>query len=169
MGDGSPDAIMSAWKTGISFGLTSGVITTLGLIVGLYSGTGSRLAVIGGILTIAVADAMSDALGIHISEESRPTTSNRHVWTATAATFLAKFTMAISFIVPVLLLPLERAILTSIAWGALVITALSWQIARAEGARPGPVVGEHLAIAAVVVIATHYVGVGVALAFPENG
>ena len=39
-----------SWKTGVSFGLTSGVITTLGLMVGLYSGTHSRTVVIGGIL-----------------------------------------------------------------------------------------------------------------------
>ncbi len=51
-------------NTGISFGLTSGVITTLGLIVGLHSGTHSKLAIIGGIITIAIADAFSDALGI---------------------------------------------------------------------------------------------------------
>jgi len=56
-------------RTGISFGLTSAVITTLGLMVGLHSGTGSRLVVLGGILTIAIADAFSDALGIHISEK----------------------------------------------------------------------------------------------------
>ncbi len=59
---------------GISFGLTSGIITTLGMIVGLHAGTHSRLAVIGGVLTIAIADAFSDALGIHISEESQ----NKH-------------------------------------------------------------------------------------------
>ena len=53
-----------SFKTGFSFGLTSGVITTLGLMVGLHSGTHSRSVVIGGILTIAVADAMSDALGM---------------------------------------------------------------------------------------------------------
>jgi hypothetical protein len=57
-------------RKGVSFGLTSGVITTLGLIVGLHSGTHSKIAVISGILTIAIADAMSDALGMHISEES---------------------------------------------------------------------------------------------------
>jgi len=34
-------------KTGFSFGLTSGIITTLGLMVGLHSGTHSRLAVMG--------------------------------------------------------------------------------------------------------------------------
>jgi len=44
-------------KTGVSFGLTSGIITTLGLMVGLHSGTQSRIAVVGGILTIAIADA----------------------------------------------------------------------------------------------------------------
>ena len=60
-----------SWKTGISFGLTSGVITTLGLMVGLHSGSHSRAIVIGGIMTIAIADAMSDALGIHVSEESK--------------------------------------------------------------------------------------------------
>jgi hypothetical protein len=61
-------------KTGFSFGLTSGIITTLGLMVGLHSGTHSKFVVIGGILTIAVADAFSDALGIHVSEE----TENKH-------------------------------------------------------------------------------------------
>jgi len=34
-------------KTGLSFGLTSGTITTLGLMVGLHSGTGSKLVIIG--------------------------------------------------------------------------------------------------------------------------
>jgi hypothetical protein len=54
-------------KIGLSFGLTSGLITTLGLMIGLNSGTNSKLVVIGGILTIAVADSLSDSLGIHIS------------------------------------------------------------------------------------------------------
>ena len=47
----------ASFKTGLSFGLTSGVITTLGLMVGLHSGTHSRTVVIDGILTIAIADA----------------------------------------------------------------------------------------------------------------
>jgi vacuolar iron transporter family protein len=54
---------------GLSFGLTSGVITTLGLIVGLHAGTHSRAAVLGGIFTIAIADSLFDALGIHLAEE----------------------------------------------------------------------------------------------------
>lgn len=55
---------------GIGFGLTSGVVTTLGVIVGLHSGTHSKLAVLAGMVVLSVADALSDAIGIHISEEA---------------------------------------------------------------------------------------------------
>jgi VIT1/CCC1 family predicted Fe2+/Mn2+ transporter len=147
-----------ALTTGISFGLTSGVITTLGLIVGLHSGTHSVLAVVGGVLTIAVADAMSDALGIHIAEESNPQRQPRQVWLATLATFATKLGMALSFLVPLLLFELATAIVASIAWGFAVLTLLSWRLARAQGTPPWHVIGEHLLIAGAVVIATHLIG-----------
>jgi hypothetical protein len=54
----------------LKVGLTSGIITALGLIAGLYLFTGSRSVVLGGILTISIADLFSDVLGIHIAEES---------------------------------------------------------------------------------------------------
>ena len=98
----------TSFKTGLSFGLTSGVITTLGLMVGLHSGTHSRNVVIGGILTIAIADAMSDALGMHIAEESKNNGIPSEIWESTLATFVAKFLIATIFVVPVLLLPWSR-------------------------------------------------------------
>ena len=75
-------------KIGISFGLTSGLITTLGLMTGLYSGTNSKLVVIGGILTIAFADSLSDSLGIHISEESENKHTHKEIWESTFFTFI---------------------------------------------------------------------------------
>jgi len=87
---------------GVSFGLTSGIITTLGLIIGLHSFSGSKLIILGGIITIAVADAFSDALGIHISEESQNKHSAKEIWKATIATFLTKFFFALTFAVPVI-------------------------------------------------------------------
>lgn len=155
----------TAVTTGVSFGLTSGVITTLGLIVGLHSGTGSALAVIGGIVTIAVADALSDALGIHIAEESRAHHSNRHVWQATITTFATKLIMALSFLAPVLLLELERAIVVSVVWGFTVLTLLIWRLARRSGIASWKVIVEHLLIAALVVTATHLLGDWVAAVF----
>ena len=156
-------------SSGVHFGLTSGVITTLGLIVGLHSGTHSALAVIGGIVTIAIADALSDALGIHIAKEAERRYSVRHVWQATLATFVAKFAMASTFVVPVLLLPLEVAILASVAWGLLVIALLSLMMARSRGVRPWPVVVEHVGIALLVVVVTHFVGDAVGRIFGSPG
>lgn len=147
-----------SWKTGLSFGLTSGVITTLGLMVGLHSGTHSRAIVISGILTIAIADAMSDALGIHVSEESKNSGPSRQIWEATLATFVAKFVIAATFVVPVALGPLDQAIVISVVWGLLLLTALSFFIARAQAIAPWRVISEHLLIALGVVAVTHVVG-----------
>ncbi len=148
----------ASWKTGLSFGLTSGVITTLGLMVGLHSGTHSRAIVVGGILTIAIADAMSDAVGIHVSEESTNSGPTSHVWEATVATFIAKFAIAATFVVPVLISPLDRAIVISVVWGLLLLAILSFFVARAQAIPPWKVISEHLLIALCVVAITHAVG-----------
>ncbi|MDX2251674.1 MAG: hypothetical protein NW202_05270 [Nitrospira sp.] len=148
----------ASWKTGLSFGLTSGVITTLGLMVGLHAGTHSRAVVLGGILTIAVADALSDAMGIHLAEESKNSGPASHVWEATVATFAAKFVIAGTFVVPVLTRPLDQAIVISIVWGLFLLTALSFFVARAQSIAPWKVIGEHILIALCVVAITHVIG-----------
>ena len=145
-------------KIGFSFGLTSGIITTLGLMVGLHSGTGSKLVVLGGILTIAIADAFSDALGIHISEESENVHSTREIWESTFSTFLAKFVFALTFIIPILLFKLSTAVVVSIIWGLSILAVVSYGMAREQGEKPWKVVAEHLIIALVVIVITHYVG-----------
>jgi len=152
-------------KTGLSFGLTSGVITTLGLMVGLNSGTHSRLAVIGGILTIAVADAFSDSLGIHISEESENKHTAKEIWESTIFTFFFKFVFALTFIIPVLLLELSTAIVVSVIWGLFMLSILSFSIAKEQKVKPWKVIAEHLIIALVVVVIAHYVGDWIALTF----
>jgi vacuolar iron transporter family protein len=149
-------------RTGISFGLTSAVITTLGLMVGLNSGTGSKMVVLGGVLTIAIADAFSDALGIHVSEESENVHTTKQIWGATIATFLAKSLFALTFLIPVIFLPLTTAIIVSVAWGLSVLTTLSYFMARAQGKQPWKIIGEHVLIAVVVIAITQYVGSWVA-------
>jgi len=150
--------IKHSLKTGFSFGLTSGVITTLGLIVGLHSGTHSKTVVLGGILIIAIADAFSDGLGIHISEESEAEHTTGEIWQSTISTFLAKFVFALTFIVPILLLPLSTAIIVSIVWGLSLLGIFSFYIAKEQKVKPWKVITEHLVIALVVITITHYVG-----------
>jgi VIT1/CCC1 family predicted Fe2+/Mn2+ transporter len=152
-------------KIGFSFGLTSGIITTLGLMVGLEAGTHSKLAVMGGILVIAIADAFSDALGMHVSQESKNHHTTRDIWESTASTFLSKLVFAMTFIVPVLLFELSAAIIVSVVWGLLLLCVLSFEIAKQGKEKIWKVVSEHLLIALVVIIITHYVGDWISLTF----
>ena len=145
-------------KKGFSFGLTSGVITTLGLIIGLNSSTHSMSVILGGILVIAVADALSDAMGIHISEESQEKNNAKEVWEATFMTFFSKFIFALTFVIPIVLLPLETAIVVSIIWGLSLISIFSFYMAKEKGTSPFHVVGEHLLITVFVIAATHFIG-----------
>lgn len=145
-------------RTGITFGLTSAIITTLGLMVGLHSGTHSKLIVLGGILTIAIADAFSDALGIHVSEESENVHTTKQIWVATITTFLIKFFFALTFIIPILLFSLSFAIIVSLIWGLVILTALSYAMAKSQGKAPWKIVGEHVLIAVTVIAITHLIG-----------
>jgi VIT1/CCC1 family predicted Fe2+/Mn2+ transporter len=146
-------------KTGLSFGLTSATITTLGLMVGVYSGTRSRLAVIGAILVIAIADAFSDSLGIHISEESENKHTTKEIWESTLYTFLSKFVFGITFIIPVLLFKLELAIIIAGIWGILLLAIFSLYLAKIQKTSAWKVIGEHILVALVVILLTHYTGI----------
>jgi len=146
-------------RKGLGFGLTSGIITTLGLIVGLHSGTRSKIIVLGGILFIVIADSLSDALGIHMSEEagSRNTTK-KQVWEITISTLLFKVIFASTFIIPILILSLQTAVIVSVVWGLSLLTIFSFYIAKKQNKNPKKAIAEHLTIAVLVIIITHFVG-----------
>jgi len=97
----------SSLRTGISFGLASGVITTLGVMIGLYFGTFSKGIVLAGILTVAISDAFSDAMGIHFAEETEGVHTTKEIWVSTIATFFSKFIVSISFFFFILFLQIK--------------------------------------------------------------
>lgn len=145
-------------RKGISFGITSGVITTLGMIVGVNASTSSRLAVIAAIVAIAIADAFSDAVAMHVSEESEGVHSRKDILEATLATFGAKFIFALTFVIPVWFLTLESAVVVDIIWGLLIMTIFNIYLARSQKESVLRMVVEHLVIAIVVVLITFIAG-----------
>jgi len=147
-----------AIKRGLGFGTTSGIITTLGIIIGLDVGTGLKLAVIGGIITVAVADAFSDALGMHISEETSKRNTKKAVLQASITTFFAKLIIASTFIIPVLLFNLNTAVIVAIIWGIFLLIVLNIILSRIKEENPIRTISYHLAIATIVIISTFYVG-----------
>lgn len=151
-------------RTGFSFGLTSGIITTLGLIVGLNEGTSSKIAILGGILTIAIADAFSDAFGILTSQEAENHTIKQAIY-AMVSTFLAKFIFALSFIIPVVLFELPVAMLVSIIWAYAALTGLAILLSQVEKKPLPKIVISHWVITTVVIIATYISGKMIATLF----
>ena len=146
-------------KVGINFWITSGIITTLGLMVGLLSGTDSKLAVIGGVLTLAIADSMSDALGIRVSQEGSGVKNPRQIRESTIATFLAKFLFALTFMIPILLIPnLTWGVAVNAIRGLLALGYLSYTIAQSQHRPSGKVIRDHILMAIIVIIITYTTG-----------
>lgn len=152
-------------EVGLSFGLTSAVITTLGLIVGLNASTSSQAIVLGGILIIAIADAFSDALGIHMSEESEGVHTPKEVWASTLSTFISKFVFALTFAFPFLLVPsfidMQSAIIIDVAWGFLLLAVFSYRMAKRLNGNAVHVVAEHLCVAIIVIALTQWTGLAI--------
>ena len=154
-----------SFKIGLGFGLTSGVITTLGLMMGLKSFTESKLIIIGGILTIAIADALSDSVGIHVAQESDRGTTRKDVWESTLSSFFSKFLTTSTFIAPIALFSLKTAISINILWGISLLGTISYIIAKAQNKNPFWMVTEHLGIAIFVIISSSYLQVFVERVF----
>ena len=148
-------------KRGLGFGITSGIITTLGLMVGLFSGTHSKLVVLGGIIIIAIADAFSDSFGIHISEESAGK-SKKSVWQSTISAFTTKFLTALIFIIPVIFLILKTAIIVNVILGLILLSIFTLKISNKK---PIKHLFEHLLIAIIVITITYFVGIGINILF----
>ena len=154
-----------SFRIGFSFGLTSSIITTLGLMVGLHSSTDSKFVVIGGILTIAIADAFGETMGVHVATESENRITKKEVWEATFCTFICKFIFTSMFIIPVLLFTLHQAILINITIGFYLIIILSLAIARERNVKPWLMILEHIFISIAVIILAHYAGHLIAVIF----
>ncbi len=148
-----------------NFGLTSGVITTLGLLVGLNSSTNSKLVVIGGIMIIAIADALSDSLGMHTAAESQNRLTNSDIWEVTYSTFLYKFIFSAIFILPIIFFELYKAVLMCVLLGLFLIFVNSLILARIQKISPSKVIAEHIGLTIIVIILTHFIGLGISYIF----
>ena len=144
-------------KSGFSFGITSGIVTTLGLIVGLSSGTHSELAVIGGILSIAIADGLSESMSMHVSRKSE-NRDRLYIWESTIATLFAKFIVTMSFAIPVLLTNLQTAVMIDIGWGLFLLVILSFLVSEYEGRKKWIDILQHLFVAILVVALSYGAG-----------
>ena len=145
--------------TGLSFSSTSAVISTLGVIVGVEMATSSKLAVVSAIIVMAVADGLSDAMGIHLSEEAEHKHTPKEVWLSTIFTFLGVCGFTLTFVIPVLLFSFPKDILISVIWGLGILSLSSFYIAKTQNRSSWKIILEHNLIAIAVIIISYYLGI----------
>jgi VIT1/CCC1 family predicted Fe2+/Mn2+ transporter len=144
-------------ETRFSFGATAAIITNLGLIAGLRTGEHAKISIITGMLLIALADNISDSMGIHIYQETE-CIEPREVWLSTFTNFMSRLLVSLTFILLVVFLPMNLAAVCSIIWGLLLLAMMSYAIARDRKINPYLTILEHLSIAAAVIIASNFAG-----------
>jgi VIT1/CCC1 family predicted Fe2+/Mn2+ transporter len=141
----------------VSFGSTSGIVTSMGLIVGLDMASASRTAIVGGLLIVAIADNITDSLSIHIYQESERLEA-RPAFLATLGNFVTRLVVSMTFVVLVLALPLAAAVVAAMAWGLALLAALTWLVARRRGVSVPRELWKHLGAAIVVISVSRIIG-----------
>jgi len=144
-------------QTRFSFGITSAIITNLGIITGLDTLAHPKLSIIGALLVIALADNMSDSFGIHIYQESEHL-SKKEVWLSTLTNFFARLFISLTFIILIILLPIKLAVACSVIWGLSILTIMTYTIARQRKMSPYSAILIHTIVAVLVVAASNFIG-----------
>ncbi|MDP2933022.1 MAG: hypothetical protein Q8N81_02730 [bacterium] len=140
-----------------SIGATAAITTSMGLIAGLTQGDSARTGIITGLLIIAVADNISDSLGIHMYKESEGA-SKREINSFTYGNFIVRLFLAFTFVLIVLLFSSYVAFIISSIWGLILLAILSYLIAKSKKTNSVREVVWHLVVALIVIVGSKLLG-----------
>ena len=146
----------------VSFGTTAAIVTSLGVIVGLNAAAAQISAIVGSLLVIALADNLTDSLSVHVYQESERL-SQREAFRTTVANFATRLLVSLSFIAIVVVLPTRAAILVCLGWGLLLLSVLSYALARDRQINPAFEMCKHCAVAIAVIVLSGAIGTWIPL------
>jgi len=92
------------------------------------------------------------------SQECKKEHSRQEVWFATLSTFFSKFLFSLSFVIPILILSLQTAIIVNIIGGLLLLIGLSFIIAKHKNLPALTIILEHLILAVLIICVTYHTG-----------
>jgi predicted adenylyl cyclase CyaB len=142
----------------LSFGITSGILTTLGLMIGVNAATTSVLPVIASIATISVADSCSDSFGMYMSKAAERGVSTGEAIRYASGTLIGKFLFPLTFIVPILIFGLNVGIIVDIGWGIFSLALLSAEQAIVEQDSIAKKVLKNTLLAIAIIVLSFIVG-----------
>ena len=140
-----------------SFGATSAIVTSLAFIVGLSRSANPKPTIIGSLLVIAVADNISDSLGIHVYQESQ-LLNYKVIRASTFSNFLTRFLVILIFMLLIAFLQISYAVIFSIVYGITLLSTLSYFIAKEQKVNPYRAILQHVIITVLVVTVSNFLG-----------
>jgi VIT1/CCC1 family predicted Fe2+/Mn2+ transporter len=141
----------------VSFGSTAAIVTSMGLIVGLDAATAKSATVLGSLLIAGLADNITDSLSVHIYQESERL-PERQAFQTTLINFAARFSLSLSFVLLLLLLPRTLAVRLSVVWGFALLSCLSYVVARTRSVSAFSEISKHGAVAVIVILISKAIG-----------
>lgn len=124
---------------------------------GLTQGETAKTGIITGLLIIAIADNISDSLGIHIYKESEGA-SRQDIDSFTYGNFTIRLLLAFTFVLIVLLFSSHTALVISSIWGLVLLAILSHLIAKNKKTNPLREIAWHLLVALIVIAGSKFLG-----------
>ena len=148
----------------ISYGGTAAAVTSTALISGLCAANATKPIIMSALLIAALADNLTDALSIHVYQESERL-DQKDARTAALTNFAARLLLCLSFALLLRLFSLAHATEAAIIWGTALVAALSYGMARERSVKPMPEILKHLLIASAAIIVSKAIGhwIGAAL------
>ena len=141
----------------VSFGSTSAVVTSIGLVVGFATTGTSRATLVASLLIVGIADNLSDSLSIHLYQESEGLEPHE-AFVSTVTNFLTRLTITATFVALAVTLKDWALIICATAWGLVVLGMLTVSLAHERNAPVGRELIRHFAIAAVVIALSRAIG-----------
>ena len=141
----------------ISYGGTAAIVTSTALISGLSAANATKPLIVSALLIAALADNLTDALSIHIFQESEQL-DQKEALTGTITNFLTRLLLCVSFVVLVGLFPLAHTGEVAIAWGMVLLAALTYLVAHERKVNAPLEVVKHVVVASAVILASIAIG-----------
>jgi VIT1/CCC1 family predicted Fe2+/Mn2+ transporter len=141
----------------ISYGGTAAVVTSMALVGGLSAADATKPIIVSALLIAALADNLTDALSIHVFQESERL-DEKDAFTGTIANFVTRLLLCLSFVALVGFFPLVHAVKVAITWGMLLLATLTYLVARERKVKPLPEVIKHLLVASAVIMVSGAIG-----------
>lgn len=140
-----------------TFGSSSAIITNIALMIGLDTTSNAKVAIIGSLLVIALADNLSDTLGVHMFQESEGH-NKKTVWLLTFTNFFSRLLTSLGFIIIIYIFPLSIGVILGVIYGLSILTLVSYLIAINRKVNTWKAILEHLFIAIVVIVLSKLFG-----------